>query len=84
MNNLIVTTQAATKNTILKEFFQLEKHENFEVTGQLWNSIDADENAAPLSDALFNELESRRQWSAQNPAQGKTIHQIAASLGVNL
>jgi putative addiction module component (TIGR02574 family) len=71
-------------NAILKEFSQLGKYEKFEVIEQLWDSIDADENAAPISDALFNELERRKQWSAQNPGQGKTIQQIAASLGVTL
>ncbi len=71
-------------NAILKEFSQLGKYEKFEVIEQLWDSIDADENAAPLSDALFKELESRRQWSEQNPGQGKTIQQIAAGLGVTL
>jgi putative addiction module component (TIGR02574 family) len=71
-------------NAILKEFSQLGKYEKFEVIEQLWDSIDADENAAPMSDALFNELERRKQWSAQNPGQGKTIQQIAAGLGVTL
>jgi putative addiction module component (TIGR02574 family) len=71
-------------NAILKEFSQLGKYEKFEVIEQLWDSIDADEHAAPMSDALFKELESRRQWSAQNPGQGKTIQQIAAGLGVTL
>jgi putative addiction module component (TIGR02574 family) len=71
-------------NAILKEFSQLGKYEKFEVIEQLWDSIDADENAAPMSDALFNELERRKQWSAQNPGQGKTIQEIAAGLGVTL
>jgi hypothetical protein len=43
-----------------------------------------DENPPAMSDALFSELERRRQWSAQNPGQGKTIQQIAANLGVAL
>jgi putative addiction module component (TIGR02574 family) len=68
----------------LKKFSQLNKYEKFEVIGQLWDSIDAEENATPMSDDLFNELECRMQRSAQNPTQGKTIHQIAAGLGVNL
>ena len=71
-------------NAILKEFSQLGKYEKFEVIEQLWDSIDADENTAPMHDALFNELENRRQWSAQNPGHGRTIQQIAAGLGVSL
>jgi putative addiction module component (TIGR02574 family) len=71
-------------NAILKEFSQLGKYEKFEVIEQLWDSIDADDNAPPMSDALHNELERRAQWSTQNPGQGKTIQQIAANLGVNL
>jgi putative addiction module component (TIGR02574 family) len=71
-------------NAILKEFSQLGKYEKFEVIEQLCDSIDADENAALMSDALFNELERRKQWSAQNPEQGKTIQQIAAGVGVTL
>ncbi len=71
-------------NAILKEFSQLGKYEKFEVIEQLWDSIDADNNAPPMSDALHNELERRAQWSAQNPGQGKSIQKIAADLGVNL
>jgi putative addiction module component (TIGR02574 family) len=71
-------------NAILKEFSQLGKYQKFEMVEQLWDSIDADENAPPMSDALFNELERRKQLSAQNPGQGKTIQQIAARLGVTL
>jgi hypothetical protein len=47
-------------------------------------SCRVDESPPTMSDTLFNELESRRQWSAQNPGQGKTIQQIAAGLGANL
>jgi putative addiction module component (TIGR02574 family) len=71
-------------NAILKEFSQLGKYEKFEVIEQLWDSIDADENAAPMSDALHKELERRAQWTAQHPGQGKTVEQIAAGLGVSL
>jgi putative addiction module component (TIGR02574 family) len=71
-------------NAILKEFSQLGKYEKFEVIEQLWDSIDADENAPAMSDALHTELERRAEWSAQNPGQGKTVKQIAAGLGVNL
>jgi putative addiction module component (TIGR02574 family) len=71
-------------NAILKEFAQLGKYEKFEVIEQLWDSIDADENAPPMSEALYQELERRAQWSAQNPGQGKTIREIAAGLGITL
>jgi putative addiction module component (TIGR02574 family) len=71
-------------NAILKEFSQLGKYEKFELIEQLWDSIDADENAPPMSDALHAELEKRLLWAQQHPGQGKTIEQIAAGLGVRL
>jgi putative addiction module component (TIGR02574 family) len=71
-------------NAILKEFSQLGKYEKFEVIEQLWDSIGADDNAPPMSDALHSELERRALWVAQNPGQGKSIQQIAAKLGVSL
>jgi putative addiction module component (TIGR02574 family) len=71
-------------NAILKEFSQLGKYEKFELIEQLWDSIDADENAPAMSDALHAELERRLAWSQENPGQSKTIEQIAAGLGVTL
>jgi hypothetical protein len=44
----------------------------------------SDVNPPTMSDALFSELERRRQWSIDNPGHGKSIFQIAANLGVAL
>ncbi len=71
-------------NDIMEDFAKLGKYEKFEIIEQLWDSMDADENAPPMSDSMFQELERRALWSAQNTGQGQTISRIAADVGVVL
>ncbi|HSV53743.1 MAG TPA: addiction module protein [Burkholderiaceae bacterium] len=71
-------------NAILKELSQLGTYEKLELIEELWNSIDADTNAAPMSDELYAELERRSKWSAENPGRGQSIGEIARELGVKL
>ncbi len=71
-------------NAILKELSQLGTYEKLQLIEELWNSIDADENAPPMSDELYDELERRSKWCAEHPGQGTTIQEIARELGVKL
>jgi putative addiction module component (TIGR02574 family) len=55
-----------------------------ELIEKLWDSLDADAIAPPMSDELYAELERRAQRAAEHPEESVTLEEIAKELGVRL
>jgi len=70
-------------NAILKDLVTLGVHEKLQLVEDLWDSI-ANESLPPMSDAVYEELCRRAAWANAHPGQGKSLEQIAGSLGVRL
>lgn len=70
-------------NALLKDIEALGVHETLQLVEELWDSIDK-ELMPPISDALKAELDRRAAWADAHPGSGKSLQEIALSLGVHL
>ena len=70
-------------NALLESLAHLGPHERLQLVEDLWDSIDED-SVPVMTDAIYKELQHRAAWADANPNAGKTIEQIAATLGVRL
>ena len=70
-------------NAVLKSLNHLSVEEKLQLVEDLWDDID-ETLMPPMSDSLKRELDRRAAWADANPGQGKTIDEIALSLGVTL
>ena len=70
-------------NAVLKSLNHLSVEEKLQLVEDL--SDDIDEALMPsMSDALKQELDKRVAWSNANPGSGRSLDDIASSLGVKL
>ncbi len=61
----------------------LGKFERLQLVEDLWDEF-ASESASESRPDVLSELERRAVWRDNNPHQGKSLMQIAQSLGVKL
>lgn len=61
----------------------LGKFERLQLVEDLWDEFAA-ETAPETRDDVLDELERRAAWRDAHPTQGKSLAQIAQSLGVRL
>lgn len=61
----------------------LGKFERLQLVEDLWDDF-AGESTPETRPDVLQELERRAAWRDANPGQGKTLHDIAAALGVRL
>lgn len=61
----------------------LGKFERLQLVEDLWDEFAA-ATGPETRDAVLDELERRAAWRDAHPSQGKTLAQIAQSLGVRL
>lgn len=61
----------------------LGKFERLQLVEDLWDEFAA-ETASETRDDVLDELERRAAWRDAHPTQGKSLAQIAQSLGVRL
>ncbi|BCN40630.1 hypothetical protein ALDI51_39490 [Alicycliphilus denitrificans] len=62
---------------------QLGKFERLQLAEDLWDRFAA-ETTPETDPAVLDELERRARWRDAHPAEGRTLAQIAQSLGVRL
>jgi putative addiction module component (TIGR02574 family) len=62
---------------------QLGRFERLQLVEDLWGRFAA-ESIAEVDADVLDELERRARWCREHPAQGKTLPQIAESLGIRL
>ena len=60
---------------------QLGKFERLQLAEDLWDRFAA-ETTPETDPAVLDELERRARWRDAHPAEGRTLAQIAQSLGV--
>jgi putative addiction module component (TIGR02574 family) len=70
-------------NAVLKSLNHLSVEEKLQLVEDLWDDID-EALMPPMSDALKQELDRRAAWADANPGTGRSIDDIALSLGVKL
>jgi putative addiction module component (TIGR02574 family) len=70
-------------NALLQSLSHLGPHERLQLVEDLWDSIDED-SVPVMSDTIYLELQHRAAWADANPSSGKSLEQLAASLGVRL
>jgi putative addiction module component (TIGR02574 family) len=61
----------------------LGKFERLQLVEDLWDEF-ANESSSETRPEVIHELESRAAWRDAHPNQGKSLAQIAQSLGVRL
>ncbi len=66
-----------------KQIEQLGKFERLQLAEDLWDRFAA-ETTPETDPAVLDELERRARWRDAHPAEGRTLAQIAQSLGVRL
>jgi putative addiction module component (TIGR02574 family) len=69
--------------TTLQPVKHLGKFERLQLVEDLWDEFAA-ETAPETRDDVLDELERRAAWRDAHPTQGKSLAQIAQSLGVRL
>jgi len=69
--------------TALQPIEHLGKFERLQLVEDLWDEF-ASESAAETRQEVLDELERRAAWRDEHPNQGKSLSQIAVSLGVRL
>jgi putative addiction module component (TIGR02574 family) len=69
--------------TALQPIEHLGKFERLQLVEDLWDEF-ANESAPETRPEVIDELERRAIWRDQHPGQGKSLSQIAQSLGVRL
>jgi putative addiction module component (TIGR02574 family) len=67
----------------LQPIEHLGKFERLQLVEDLWDEF-AGESAAETRQDVLDELERRAAWRDSHPNQGKSLSQIAVSLGVRL
>ena len=70
-------------NAVLKSLNHLTVDEKLQLVEDLWDDIDK-ALMPPMSDALKQELDKRVAWADAHPGTGKSLDDIALSLGVKL
>lgn len=65
----------------LKPVAHLDKFERLQLVEDLWDEF-AKESGAKNRPEVLSELERRAAWRDSHPNQGKSLSQIAESLGV--
>ena len=70
-------------NAVLKSLNHLSVEEKLQLVEDLWDDIDT-ALMPPMSDALKQELDRRVAWADANPSTGRSLDDIALSLGVKL
>lgn len=69
--------------TTLQSVKHLGKFERLQLVEDLWDEFAA-ETSPETRDDVLDELERRAAWRDAHPTQGKSLAQIAQSLGVRL
>ncbi len=69
--------------TALQPVEHLGKFERLQLVEDLWDEF-ANESAPETRIEVIDELKRRAAWRETHPNQGKTMIQLAQSLGVNL
>ena len=69
--------------TALQPVEHLGKFERLQLAEDLWDEF-ANETGPESSPEVLGELERRAAWRDLHPNQGKSLRQIAQSLGVHL
>ncbi|MEY2860460.1 MAG: hypothetical protein RL392_918 [Pseudomonadota bacterium] len=69
--------------TALQPIEHLGKFERLQLVEDLWDEF-ASESASETRQDVLDELERRAAWRDSHPNQGKSLSQIAVSLGVRL
>jgi putative addiction module component (TIGR02574 family) len=69
--------------TTLQPVKHLGKFERLQLVEDLWDEFAA-ETSPETRDDVLDELERRAAWRDAHPTQGKSLAQIAQSLGVRL
>lgn len=69
--------------TALQPIEHLGKFERLQLVEDLWDEF-ANESAPETRQDVLEELERRAAWRDSHPNQGKSLSQIAQSLGVRL
>jgi putative addiction module component (TIGR02574 family) len=69
--------------TTLQPVKHLGKFERLQLVEDLWDEFAA-ETGPETRDDVLDELERRAAWRDAHPTQGKSLAQIAQSLGVRL
>lgn len=69
--------------TALQPIEHLGKFERLQLVEDLWDEF-ANESVPETRPEVLNELERRAAWRDSHPNQGKSLAQIAISLGVHL
>ena len=67
----------------LQSFEHLGKFERLQLVEDLWDEFAA-ETGPETKNEVLDELERRATWRDAHPLQGKSLAQIAQSLGVRL
>ena len=67
----------------LQSFEHLGKFERLQLVEDLWDEFAA-ETGPEAKNEVLDELERRATWRDAHPLQGKSLAQIAQSLGVRL
>jgi putative addiction module component (TIGR02574 family) len=70
-------------NAALKPLEHLGRFERLQLVEDLWDEF-ANESSPETRTDVIQELERRAAWCDQHPGQGKSLSQIAQSLGVRL
>jgi putative addiction module component (TIGR02574 family) len=69
--------------TALQPIEHLGRFERLQLVEDLWDEF-ANESVPVTRPEVLNELERRAAWRDSHPNQGKSLAQIALSLGVHL
>ena len=69
--------------TALQPIEHLGRFERLQLVEDIWDEF-ASETAPETRNEVLDELARRAAWRDANPGQGKTLAQIAQSLGVRL
>ena len=69
--------------TALQPIEHLGKFERLQLVEDLWDDFASDSSPETRPEVL-EELARRAKWRDSHPKQGKSLQQIAQSLGVNL
>jgi putative addiction module component (TIGR02574 family) len=69
--------------TALQPIEHLGRFERLQLVEDLWDEF-ANESVPETRPEVLNELERRAAWRDSHPNQGKSLAQIALSLGVHL
>ena len=67
----------------MKPIEHLGRFERLQLVEDIWDEF-ASETALETRDDVLDELECRSAWRTAHPDQGKTLAQIAQSLGLRL